>query len=185
MRAHFDCCRTTSGNRTSVRRNRDGGVRSQLGNRARGLGPYQAWYLAPRSWTEWRNRSATSTSPLWISPTCSASLDRRGPGVRHRVPPTTVSRLRLVMPWSINPQCPSQVRDRRRDRGRRDDRYRNGRSDSRVFSKLHGPGRWRKRKGLALVRLWNGRLRRVELHWYEAHGIGRRDFKIKRYVDEP
>jgi hypothetical protein len=51
--------------------------------------------------------------------------------------------------------------------------------------KTHGRGRWRKRKGLAVVRLPNGRLRRVELHWYEAHGIGRRDFKIKRYADEP
>ena len=51
--------------------------------------------------------------------------------------------------------------------------------------RLYGPGRWRKRKGWAFVRLWNGRLRRVELHWYEAHGVGRRDFKIKRYVDEP
>ena len=50
--------------------------------------------------------------------------------------------------------------------------------------KVHGRGRWRKRKGVATVRLANGRLRRVELHWYEAHGIGRRDFKIKEYLDE-
>jgi hypothetical protein len=50
--------------------------------------------------------------------------------------------------------------------------------------KVHGAGRWRKPKGLATVRLANGRLRRVELHWYEAHGIGRRDFKIKTYVEE-
>jgi hypothetical protein len=47
----------------------------------------------------------------------------------------------------------------------------------------HGVGRWRKRKGVATVRLSNGRLRRVELHWYEAHGIGRRKFKIKRFLD--
>jgi hypothetical protein len=51
--------------------------------------------------------------------------------------------------------------------------------------KVYGAARWRKRKGLATVRLANGSLRRVELHWYEAHGIGRRDFKIKAYVDEP
>lgn len=50
--------------------------------------------------------------------------------------------------------------------------------------KVHGRGRWRKRKGLASVRLGNGKLRRVELHWYEAHGIGRRDFKIKAFLDQ-
>ena len=42
----------------------------------------------------------------------------------------------------------------------------------------------RKSKGVATVRLPNGALREVELHWYEAHGIGRRDMKIKRYLDE-
>jgi hypothetical protein len=51
--------------------------------------------------------------------------------------------------------------------------------------KAHGRGRWRKRKGVANVRLTNGKLRRVELHWYEAHGIGKRDFKIKAYLDSP
>ena len=51
--------------------------------------------------------------------------------------------------------------------------------------KVHGRGRWRKRKGVATVRLANDKLRRVELHWYEAHGIGKRDFKIKAYLDEP
>jgi hypothetical protein len=51
--------------------------------------------------------------------------------------------------------------------------------------KLYGRDRWRKRKGIATVRLPNGSLRRVELHWYEAHGIGRRDLKIKAFVDEP
>ncbi len=38
-------------------------------------------------------------------------------------------------------------------------------------------------KGVATVRLSNGQLRMVELPWYEAHGVGRRDLKIKRYVD--
>ena len=42
----------------------------------------------------------------------------------------------------------------------------------------------RKMKGTATVRLPNGALRRVELHWYEAHGIGKRDLKIKRYLDD-
>lgn len=54
-----------------------------------------------------------------------------------------------------------------------------------ALRKLYGKGRWRKLKGIATVRLANGNLRRVELHWYEAHGIGRRDLKIKTYVDEP
>jgi hypothetical protein len=49
--------------------------------------------------------------------------------------------------------------------------------------KVHGIGRWRKLKGVARVRLPNGEVRRVELHWYEAHGIGRRDMKIKSYLD--
>ena len=50
--------------------------------------------------------------------------------------------------------------------------------------KLYGRGRWRKLKGMATVRLPNGALREVELHWYEAHGIGKKDLKIKRYLDE-
>jgi hypothetical protein len=54
-----------------------------------------------------------------------------------------------------------------------------------LLRRVHGRGRWRKRKGMATVRLPNGKLRRVELHWYEAHGIGKRDFKIKAYLDKP
>jgi hypothetical protein len=50
--------------------------------------------------------------------------------------------------------------------------------------RLYGRGRWRKLKGVALVRLRSGALRRAELHWYEAHGIGRKEIKRKRYVDE-
>ena len=50
--------------------------------------------------------------------------------------------------------------------------------------KVYGRGRWRKLKGIATVRLPNGTLRKVELHWYEAHGIGKRDMKIKHYLDE-
>ena len=55
----------------------------------------------------------------------------------------------------------------------------------RFLRKAYGPGRWRKLKGVATVRLPNGALRRVELHWYEAHGIGRRDVRIKAYVEPP
>lgn len=49
--------------------------------------------------------------------------------------------------------------------------------------KRFGPGRWRNLKGVARVRLSNGRIRRVELHWYEAHGVGKRMIKIKRYLN--
>ena len=48
--------------------------------------------------------------------------------------------------------------------------------------KQFGKGRWRKLKGVATVRLKNDRIRKVELHWYEAHGIGKRKLKIKRYL---
>ena len=46
-----------------------------------------------------------------------------------------------------------------------------------------GEGRWRKLKGIATVRMRNGAIRKVEIHWYEAHGIGKRKLKIKRYFD--
>ncbi|HXV84018.1 MAG TPA: hypothetical protein VEG60_29550 [Candidatus Binatia bacterium] len=49
--------------------------------------------------------------------------------------------------------------------------------------KQYGPGRWRKLKGTAMIRLRNGRIRKAELHWYEAHGIGKKEFKRKRYLD--
>ena len=47
----------------------------------------------------------------------------------------------------------------------------------------YGRGRWRKLKGVATIRLRNGRIRLAELHWYEAHGIGPKDMKRKRYLD--
>ena len=46
----------------------------------------------------------------------------------------------------------------------------------------YGQGNWRKRKGIATVRLRDGTMRDAELHWYEAHGIGRRRIKIKRVL---
>lgn len=55
--------------------------------------------------------------------------------------------------------------------------------DMAYLQKMHGRGRWRKLKGFAHVKLPNGAIRHVELHWYEVHGIGRKDIKIKRYLD--
>jgi len=49
--------------------------------------------------------------------------------------------------------------------------------------RFYGEGRWRKLKGEATIRLRNGRIRRAELHWYEAHGIGKREMKRKRNLD--
>jgi len=49
--------------------------------------------------------------------------------------------------------------------------------------KQYGLGRWRKMKGAAMVRLQSGSIRNAELHWYEAHSIGRRKMKIKRLLD--
>jgi hypothetical protein len=48
--------------------------------------------------------------------------------------------------------------------------------------KVYGPGRWRKRKGIAQVRLPDGSVHQAEIHWYEAGGIGRKEFKIKRLI---
>ena len=46
----------------------------------------------------------------------------------------------------------------------------------------YGPGRGRKLKGIATVRHRNGRIRRAKVHRYEAHGIGKREIKLKRYL---
>jgi len=48
--------------------------------------------------------------------------------------------------------------------------------------RVYGRGRWRKRKGIARVRLGDGTVRLAEIHWYEAAGIGRKEFKIKRLL---
>jgi len=48
--------------------------------------------------------------------------------------------------------------------------------------RLYGAGKWRKRKGIARIRFNDGTTRTAELHWYEAHGIGRKEFKIKRFI---
>jgi hypothetical protein len=49
--------------------------------------------------------------------------------------------------------------------------------------KQYGESRRRKLKGIAMIRLTNGRIRRAGIHWYEAHGIGKKEFKGKRYLD--
>lgn len=48
-----------------------------------------------------------------------------------------------------------------------------------LLNKRYGKGRWRKKKGVADVKLETGDVRLAEIHWYEAHGIGKRDIKIK------
>jgi hypothetical protein len=50
--------------------------------------------------------------------------------------------------------------------------------------KVYGAGRWRKLKGIAMVRLPDGTICKAEIHWYEAHGIGKRETKIKRLLGE-
>jgi hypothetical protein len=47
----------------------------------------------------------------------------------------------------------------------------------------YGDGRWRKMKGIATIQLSNGRVRKAEIHWYEAHGVGRKEFKRKGYLE--
>ncbi len=51
------------------------------------------------------------------------------------------------------------------------------------LNKFYGKGNWRKLKGVAKVRHSDGTTARAEIHWYEAHGIGRKEYKIKRYLE--
>ena len=51
------------------------------------------------------------------------------------------------------------------------------------LKRIYGLGRWRKRKGVACVQFDDGTTRRAEIHWYEATGIGRREYKIKTLLD--
>jgi hypothetical protein len=52
-----------------------------------------------------------------------------------------------------------------------------------MLRKRYGAGRWRKMKGVAVIRLPDGSVRKVELHWFEAHGIGKKKMRIKRFLD--
>ena len=55
--------------------------------------------------------------------------------------------------------------------------------DLKRLKRTHGFGTWRKRKGFALIKLQNGELLKAELHWYEATGLGEREFKIKKLME--
>jgi hypothetical protein len=55
--------------------------------------------------------------------------------------------------------------------------------DLRRLQKQYGRGKWRKLKGTATVRLADGTTRKAEVHWYEAHGIGKKKLKVKRFLD--
>ena len=52
----------------------------------------------------------------------------------------------------------------------------------RYLERSYGKGRWRKMKGFATIQLSDGAICEAEIHWFEAHGIGRKDFKIKRVL---
>jgi hypothetical protein len=54
--------------------------------------------------------------------------------------------------------------------------------DRRRLNREHGTGRWRKMKGVAIVRLADGTVCEAELHWYEAHGIGKKEIKFKKPI---
>lgn len=54
--------------------------------------------------------------------------------------------------------------------------------DRKRLVREYGRGNWRKLKGNAIIRLENGKVVEAELHWYEAHGIGRKEIKVKRPV---
>ena len=49
--------------------------------------------------------------------------------------------------------------------------------------RLYGKGRWRKRKGIARIRLRDGSIHLAEVHWYEVLRIGKKEFKIKRFIE--
>ena len=51
------------------------------------------------------------------------------------------------------------------------------------FTLSANSGRWRKMKGVAVIRLPEGSVRKVDLHWFEAHGIGKKKMRIKRFLD--
>lgn len=58
-----------------------------------------------------------------------------------------------------------------------------GINELRRLRKFYGFGNWRKMKGIAHIRLSSGRVRLAELHWYEAHGRGKKEIKRKKFLD--
>ena len=59
----------------------------------------------------------------------------------------------------------------------------NGIHDIARLQKFYGKGKWRKLKGVAMVLLEGDIIAQAELHWYEAHGIGKKEIKIKDIID--
>ena len=59
----------------------------------------------------------------------------------------------------------------------------NGIREAARLRKIYGSGRWRKLKGVATVSIKGDILRRAEVHWYEANGIGRKEFRVRRFSD--
>ena len=53
----------------------------------------------------------------------------------------------------------------------------------RRLNRVYGKSSWRKRKGIAKIRLIDGAVRLAELHWYEGHGKGKKEIKIKKYLE--
>lgn len=53
----------------------------------------------------------------------------------------------------------------------------------RRLNRVYGKTSWRKKKGIAKIRLTDGAIMLAELHWYEGHGMGRKEIKIKRYLE--
>ena len=51
------------------------------------------------------------------------------------------------------------------------------------LKRFYGLGNWKKMKGIAHIRLSSGKIRLTELHWYEAHGIGKKEIKRKKYLE--
>ena len=66
-----------------------------------------------------------------------------------------------------------------------DETIASGRSirELRRLNRIYGKTTWRKRKGIAKIRLEDGKVRLAELHWYEGHGKGRKENKIKKYLE--
>lgn len=50
------------------------------------------------------------------------------------------------------------------------------------LEKVYGKGNWKKKKGVASIKLETGEIAQAEIHWYEAHGIGKVEHKIKRFI---
>ena len=51
-----------------------------------------------------------------------------------------------------------------------------------TIRQTYGEGNWKKKKGVAIVQLDNGHIARAEIHWYEAHGIGKIKIKVKKWL---